>query len=239
LYYTAFPGLNQEISGGQMAKNRDRIPTLLDENHKDTDIARHPTEDEVESVKKRIARMKDLSDELERIGVDIDELSHLIALNIHHKKYWYDVHVSKVRARDRSKKTVKRWGEKTPEKYDSKKELRAFTNAAAREMFTRDEAEIAGTLTKYRPYLDRFIYDLKHIFDGKTRRPYRYMAAIFNTFNLHPEQFCEGCKSFDEDKRLCTKKRIFKCPKHTLAREKSRVKMKALGTSIPSFKYPR
>jgi hypothetical protein len=93
--------------------------------------------------------------------------------------------------------------------------------------------------SKKNPWLPRLLYDLRHILDEKTTRPYRYIAAIFNLFNFHPENFCGRCKKFDIEEKICSRQRIFTCPRHTRARDKIYRMLKELSPEIPSARYPR
>lgn len=231
----------------------DRIPTIIDEEKLKGDslnFSKYPLQEDIAAIKERICRMKKFSAEIDAIGIDFHELARLIALNLYHQEIWQNSHLSKVRTKDRAKKVVKRWDERinAPEpsegrkgrplkQYEGSEHLKALADAEARKHFAGEEAKSVGCLTKRRPYLDRFIFDLKELFKGKTDRPYRYMAAIFNAFNLHPENFCGGCDIFYPD--LCVRKNIFTCPFHKKSRDKLRKMSDRIGIEIPSRRYPR
>jgi hypothetical protein len=203
------------------------------------DITRHPTPSEIEDVIKRIKQIRDLSAEIDRVEVDIKELAHLIALNLHYKAAWKGAHILRVRGKDRLKKVKKRWNDKSIEKYNRQKHLKALTEAETRKLFAYEDSKRLGSLTKKHPYFDRFIYDLNRIFIGKTTYRYRYMAAIFNAFNFHPENFCGDCKNFDHSNDICGRKKIFTCPQHSKARDKIRKNVNRIDNQIPSAKFPR
>jgi hypothetical protein len=217
----------------------DEIDLKNDTKKVDSDITRHPTPSEIEAVIKSIKQIRDLSAEIDRVKVDIKELAHLIALNLHYKAVWKEAHILRVRGKDRLKKVKKRWNDKSKKKYNRKKHLKALIEAEARKFFAYEDTKRLGSLTKKHPYYDRFLYDLNRIFIGKTTYRYRYMAAIFNAFNFHPENFCGDCKSFDHRIDICGRKKIFTCPRHSKARDKIRKSVSRIGNQIPSAKFPR
>lgn len=232
------------------------IPTIIDEDKlkgNSCHLYRHPSQAEVDAVKERIDQMKTLSTELSAIGIDFQELTHLIAINLYYKGTWESTRSFKARSKDRTKKVVKRWDERMkkepdpsgprkgrpPREYDRNNHLKALTETVAKEVFVKEDVDALGCSNRHRPYLNRLIYDLKELFEDKTDRPFRYIGAIFNAFNFHPESFCRGCRSFDPDSDLCKRKNIFTCPSHKKSREKVRKMTYRIGTEIPPIKYPR
>lgn len=228
-----------------MESEKTRIPTIpaeIEYRHDpvgaDGKIVRYPTEADKKAVIKRIRQTRDIFSELDRIGVDIQELAHLIALTSVYKEDRRGCHVERVRARDNVKKVVHRWEDKAQEKYDRRKHLEVLTETVSRKGFADDNAERFKCLTKGHPYLDRFVYDLKRLFDDKTPRPYRYMGAICSLFGLHFQNFCGECKYLDHNTAMCKKTRIFTCPKHKKARDKIRKKISRIGNQVPTARYP-
>ncbi len=206
---------------------------------------KYPTPQHVKAVLERIEQTRALHPELIRIGIDVKELSHLIALNLCYKQTWEYRRKETVSAKDYEKHIIQRWDKNRPKLFTRKKQLRKFGKASARIIFANEDSHKIRDLTKRRAYLDRFIYDLKRMFDVKTPRPYRYMAAIFNLFDLHPESFCKGCRDYvtpsfmGSDVKLCKRRSIFTCLKHEKARVKIWHQFIQIGNQVPPAMYPR
>lgn len=154
------------------------------EKAKSVETQHYPTPQHVKAVLERIEQNLDLLEELGRIGIDVKELSHLIALNLFYSHSWEFIRGETVSAKDYEKHVIQRWDKSKPKIFTREKQLRNFAKASARVIFAKEDSLRIRDLTKRRAYLDRFLYDLKRMFDGKTPRPYRYMAAIFNLFDF-------------------------------------------------------
>jgi len=57
--------------------------------------------------------------------------------------------------------------------------------------------------TKKIPTLGLDICCLEAVLSPHTQTPYRYITAIFNSFNLRPETACSACLQFDKKNRKC------------------------------------
>lgn len=214
-----------------------RIPTIFDEESLPSSEI-HPTEAEIQAVLNRLQETEDLFQELKTLKIDLKELAHLIALNLHEKEVWEHSYKEKEKASDNTKKTKRRWKKQPPG--DRQSQIKKATRIEARILFAVDTmAALAPEQTKKRPYLIGFLYDLKFIFYEKTQRPYRYMAAIFNVYNFHSEKFCNGCEKFNTKTRLCDRKRIFTCPETDKVRNKIRKQVTRITEPIPTARYPQ
>jgi len=176
----------------------------------------------IEEVAKDILVTSDLWDELDQLGVDIAELAFAVARAIDRRDRWEAVQKEKQRAKDRYKKVERKWRRKSENDYDREKHLSELTDVLARVESAKADAAIvkSGVTTKKRPYMHELIKNLEKILRPRTPHPYRYMAALFNLFNLHPESFCEKCNGFYQTASRCGRSHILLCPNHRKARDK-------------------
>jgi len=200
-----------------------RIPTLSkeldnEEKNENNEIKELPIDEEaVNKCVNKINSAKDLRQELKKMGVDIQQIAKIIVLVQEKESKWKKVNLEKKKVIDLNKKYKKRYEKKPDEEYNRIELLRIFTRVIARKIFVFENAKkIKRSDTKKRPYLTELILLLKDIFSPpKTRSPYRYIAALFNLFDLRPEKACDGCRYFNLPKEGCREKsQIFSCPFH-------------------------
>ncbi len=205
--------------------------------------------DEIElTVFKHIQKTQDFYFEVNRIGVDVKYLSHVIGYYLYRKEALKTHYDDRRRAADHCKKTKKRFEKRDRAALESsvellfeysdealeervaiqqesrKKQIKAFTKVISRKSF----ADETGRKLQSRknppnkpPYQDDLLYALLGIFDKIiTKRPLRYIAAIFSMFGLHAEKFCGDCPRLDPIRQICRKLQIFKCPNHERARKR-------------------
>jgi len=175
-----------------------------------------------EWVARDILKTSDRRIELEQLGVDTYQLAYPVALAIYHRDRWEAVNKKTARAREALKKARKRYRKTPKDKYSRERHLNALADARTKVGIAKAEAaRIKGDVrTKKRPYLHELIVELEKILKPKTKRPYHYIAALFNLFNLHPERFCEECEGFDPKQDRCQLVDIFTCPKHRKVTDK-------------------
>ena len=203
--------------------SEERISTLpkeLDnkEKNENNEINELPiNEKAVNEYVNKINSAKDLLQELEKMGVDIQQIAKIIVLMKEKESKWEKANLQKKKAINLNKKYKKRYEKKPDEEYNRIELLRTFTRVIARKTLVFNDAKkIKRSDTKKRPYLTELILLLKDIFSPpKTKSPYRYIAALFNLFDLRPEKACDGCRYFNLTTEGCREKsQIFSCPSH-------------------------
>ena len=199
-----------------------------------------PSVSYVNQVEILIREKSDLNEELERIGVDIRQVYHLIARARYHDKRRKDVYVEKKRALDIWRKELVRGPKKQPDKYSREERLRRSVLKRWNLSIAKFDVEMVNPKKgKDRKYIHQLCIDLEYILSAKTKRPYRYMAALLSLFGLHPENFCGECRRYDTDKGRCVIVRIFNCPRHKQARNKIRKMTVELKKRFPAPTYAR
>jgi len=200
-----------------------------------------PSENSVNKAEKRIRSRADLSRELEESGVNIRDIAHLIAkAKYYDEPRWQKVNRKKLKAQDAHKHKKIYWNAKTGEESDRSKHLRAMTTSMTRiRLVSRHAEKIGISLTKRRPYLHELLINLDYLLSDKTEIRFKYIAGLFNLFNLHVENFCEGCKFLARGNQMCRKRNIFQCPNHGKARKKLWYMTREAKKALPPPKYPR
>jgi hypothetical protein len=212
----------------------DRIPTINESTHKQK-AQRSLIDLDVEFVVKRIKRTKDLSNELDEIGINLRGLSSQIALYLHYKKKWKETHTKHVRARKNRDQANYRMKKADPEKmiqlnrqtvykllssHEAYNYLRPLIKTQLKKFHADHENARVRSKTKEREYLHDFIKNLNQSFKNYTHQPYKYIVAIFNLFNFHAENNCNRCEFLDSKTGMCRKRKIFTCPKAPAVRKK-------------------
>jgi hypothetical protein len=163
----------------------------------------------------------DLYGELQNLNVDVGKIAYLVALvrhrNRQRKKILDERAMEKNRINDALKKIKKRHPH--PESFEhfsnrKSKILNSYMTQLVRKSSLSDSRNVyLGYLVNEKtglrfpaktiPTLGLDVCCIESVLSLHTRAPYRYIAAIFNVFNLRPENACSACRQFDTKAKKC------------------------------------
>jgi len=174
----------------------------------------------------RIAEATDLFGELQKIGADIRQIAYLICIIQYHDSLWRSILQDRSMQKDKIDDGLKKIRERHPDPAKEEKErfkrLKSYTLQVSRMKFMENNAAFRHFLhqpvirrtykktnrilvskypTKKRPYLGLDVCCLEAALKPYTSRPYRYIAGLFNAFNMRPERACSGC--LEEENGKC------------------------------------
>jgi hypothetical protein len=165
----------------------------------------------------RIFDAEDLLSEFTKIEINIRQVASIIARARYDDECW-ELANRKWEKVETYEKDFSNKVRKRVQKPLTRKKIESYTTASARKIFAREETlRIKKSDTKERPYLPTLLVVLEAVFRQKIDNPYRYIAALFNLFNLRPEKACNSCKLYNMRTKSCIEKldgKIFDCPNH-------------------------
>ncbi len=179
----------------------------------------HVTGKRIDNCLAKITDAKDLHAELQGIGADIRQLAYLLVLiqtqSIKRMDILHQRTIDKRRIDDGLRKIRRRHPH--PESLNPQKRikvLRSYMKQLARKTFylnarnaylnfqVNEKTERRYPTKKPRT-LGLYICCLEAALRPYTQSPYRYIAALFNAFNLRPEAACSACLQFDKKVNTC------------------------------------
>jgi hypothetical protein len=202
-----------------------------------------PTAAELAYCVSRILETKDLWPELKALEFDVDQFAFPIALARHNERRYDAALARQIATRKKSGKLVYTYLERekkgsTPRSHreGSRKTFVAalLDMSITTEQTIRDRglpppvelddgegvapSENHGERpSKRRPYLERLFVILHCTLAERTDEPYKYLAGLFNLFNLRG--MCLRCPGFDKIPGKCKHPGVFDCISHETVRQ--------------------
>ena len=178
----------------------------------DRNLPPFPDDDNVHEVFVRL-RGNQVGLDLEELGIDLKQISFLIAHLIHREILWNEANIKKGKAKDAVRNHLKkiRVRNEGSSKYNRSKHLKALTAPIARRIFAAEEAMSSKrSRTKQKPYFNFSLFLLWAVISQHTGRPYKYIASLIHLFELYERSRCANCPSFSRGR--CKREKIYLKP---------------------------